>query len=173
MMKFEAENFLSHLDSNNIEYTLFEHAAFFTVEESSQLKTDLDMQGAHTKNLFLRDKKRNFFLISCLDTQEVDLKEIKNYISAQGNLSFGSPEYLGEKLGVKPGSVSPYSLINNTDKDVNFFLDREILDFELCNFHPLINTKTIQMKTNDCLDFLKNLVKVNIINFKTKEITSL
>jgi Ala-tRNA(Pro) deacylase len=172
-MKFETENFLSHLNSKNIEYKLFEHEAFFTVEESSQLKTDLDMQGAHTKNLFLRDKKRNFFLISCLDTQEVDLKEIKNYISAQGNLSFGSPDYLDEKLGVKPGSVSPYSLINNTDKDVNFFLDKEILDFDLCNFHPLINTKTIQMKTNDCVNFLKSLVKVNIINFKTKEITSL
>ena len=93
-MKFEAENFLTHLDSKNIDYKLFEHEAFFTVEESSKLKTDLDMQGAHTKNLFLRDKKRNFFLISCLDTQEVDLKEIKNYIAAQGNLSFGSPEYL-------------------------------------------------------------------------------
>ena len=60
-MKFEAESFLSHLDSKKIEYKLFEHAAFFTVEESSQLKIDLDMQGAHTKNLFLRDKKRNFF----------------------------------------------------------------------------------------------------------------
>lgn len=172
-MKFEAENFLSHLDIKKIDYKLFEHEAFFTVEESSKLKTDLDMQGAHTKNLFLRDKKRNFFLISCLDTQEVDLKEIRNYISAQGNLSFGSPEYLDEKLGVKPGSVSPYSLINNYEKDVNFFLDKEILDFDLCNFHPLINTKTIQMKTKDCVDFLKSLVKVNIINFKTKEITSL
>ena len=172
-MKFEAENFLSHLDSKKIDYKLFEHEAFFTVEESSKLKTDLDMQGAHTKNLFLRDKKRNFFLISCLDTQEVDLKEIRNYISAQGNLSFGSPEYLDEKLGVKPGSVSPYSLINNNEKDLNFFLDKEILDFDLCNFHPLINTKTIQMKTNDCVEFLKSLVKVNIINFKTKEITSL
>ena len=74
---------------------------------------------------------------------------------------------------MKPGSVSPYSLINNTDKDVNFFLDKEILDFELCNFHPLINTKTIQMKTDDCVNFLKELVNVNIINFKTKEITSL
>ena len=52
-MKFEAESFLSHLDSKKIEYKLFEHAAFFTVEESSQLKTDLDMQGAHTENLFL------------------------------------------------------------------------------------------------------------------------
>ena len=60
-MKFEAENFLSHLDSKKIEYKLFEHAAFFTVEESSKLKNDLDMQGAHTKNLFLRDKKEIFF----------------------------------------------------------------------------------------------------------------
>ena len=172
-MKFEAESFLSHLDSKNLEYKLFEHEAFFTVQESSKLKTDLDMHGAHTKNLFLRDKKRNFFLISCLDTQEVDLKEIKNYISAQGNLSFGSPEYLDQKLGVRPGSVSPYSLINNNDNDVNFYLDKDILDFDLCNFHPLINTKTIQMKTDDCINFLKSLAKVNIINFKTKEVTSL
>jgi len=64
-------------------------------------------------------------------------------------------------------------LINNNDKDVNFYLDKDILDFDLCNFHPLINTKTIQMKTYDCINFLKSLAKVNIINFKTKEVTSL
>jgi Ala-tRNA(Pro) deacylase len=64
-------------------------------------------------------------------------------------------------------------LINNNDKDVNFYLDKDILDFDLCNFHPLINTKTIQMKTDDCINLLKSLAKVNIINFKTKEVTSL
>ena len=76
-MKLEAKNLLDALSEKGINYKLFEHEAFFTVEESSKLKNDLDMQGAHTKNLFLRDKKRNFFLLSCLDNQEVDLKEIK------------------------------------------------------------------------------------------------
>ena len=111
------------------------------------------------KIYFLEIKKANFYLLSCLDNQEIDLKEIKNSLQCQGNLSFGSPEYLYEKLGVKPGSVSPYALVNNNDKDVSFYLDISILEFELCNFHPLDNTKTIQVKTNDCLEFLKSFVK--------------
>ncbi len=171
-MKLEAKNLLDALSEKGINYKLFEHEAFYTVEESSRLKNDLDMHGAHTKNLFLRDKKRNFYLLSCLDNQEIDLKEIKNSLQCQGNLSFGSPEYLYEKLGVKPGSVSPYALVNNNDKDVSFYLDISILEFELCNFHPLDNTKTIQVKTDDCLEFLKSLCEVKLINLKTKEVST-
>ena len=105
-MKLEAKNLLDALSEKGINYKLFEHEAFFTVEESSKLKNDLDMHGAHTKNLFLRDKKRNFFLLSCLDNQEVDLKEIKNVIACQGNLSFGSHDYLYEKWRIPFGSAS-------------------------------------------------------------------
>ena len=172
-MKLEAKNLLDALSEKGINYKLFEHEAFFTVEESSKLKNDLDMQGAHTKNLFLRDKKRNFFLLSCLDNQEVDLKEIKNVISCQGNLSFGSHDYLYEKLGVRPGSVSPYALINDTENSVTFYLDKEIIDFDLCNFHPLDNTKTIQVKTEDFIKFVKTITDVQLIDLKTKEITSI
>ena len=170
-MKYEAFNLLDLLKEKNIIYQLFEHEPFFTVEESSKLKIDLSMQGAHTKNLFLRDKKRNFYLISCLDHQEIDLKVLKKFLDCQGNLSFGSPEYLYEKLGVKPGSVSPYALVNNIEKDVTFFLDASILEYEECNFHPLDNTKTIQVKTSDCINFLKSICEVKLINFKTNEIT--
>tara|TARA_B100000965_G_scaffold232360_1_gene194556 strand:+ start:6300 stop:6818 length:519 start_codon:yes stop_codon:yes gene_type:complete len=169
-MKLEVQNLLTLLSENQINYELFEHEAFYTVEESSKLKTEMNMKGAHTKNLFLRDKKRNFFLISCLDNREVDLKEIKNLISCQGNLSFGSPDYLFEKLGVKPGSVSPYSLVNNIDKDVIFYLDKEITEFELCNFHPLENTKTIQVLTKEFISFIKTLTVIKLIDFKTKQI---
>ena len=169
-MKLEVQNLLTLLSENQINYELFEHEAFYTVEESSKLKTEMNMKGAHTKNLFLRDKKRNFFLISCLDNREVDLKEIKNLISCQGNLSFGSPDYLFEKLGVKPGSVSPYSLVNNIDKDVIFYLDKEITEFELCNFHPLENTKTIQVLTKEFISFIKTLTAIKLIDFKTKQI---
>ena len=169
-MKLEVQNLLTLLSENQISYELFEHEAFYTVEESSKLKTEMNMKGAHTKNLFLRDKKRNFFLISCLDNREVDLKEIKNLISCQGNLSFGSPDYLFEKLGVKPGSVSPYSLVNNIDKDVIFYLDKEITEFELCNFHPLENTKTIQVLTKEFISFIKTLTVIKLIDFKTKQI---
>ena len=172
-MKLEAKSLLAALNDQKIEYKLFEHEAFFTVEESSKLKSDLNMQGAHTKNLFLRDKKRNFYLLSCLDNTEVDLKIIKKTIQSQGNLSFGSADYLSEKLGVRPGSVRPYSLINNSDKDVSFFLDKNINRYELCNFHPLDNTKTIQVRTDDCIKFLKTITTVKLIDFTTMEVTSL
>ena len=100
----------------------------------------------------------------------VDLKEIKNLISCQGNLSFGSPDYLFEKLGVKPGSVSPYALVNNLDKDVTFYLDKGITVFDLCNFHPLDNTKTIQVLTKEFLSFLKTITHIKLIDFEKKEI---
>ncbi len=169
-MKLEVQNLLTLLDEKKIPYKLYEHEAFYTVEESSKLKYEMNMQGAHTKNLFLRDKKRNFFLISCLDNQEVDLKEIKQLISCQGNLSFGSPEYLYDKLGVKPGSVSPYALVNNEDKDVNFYLDKGITEHQMCNFHPLENTKTIQVLTKDFLNFIKSIADIKLIDFQKKEI---
>ena len=169
-MKLEAVNLLTLLDDNSVNYKLFEHEAFYTVEESSKLKIDMDMQGAHTKNLFLRDKKRNFFLISCLDNQIVDLKEIKNLISCQGNLSFGSADYLFEKLGVKPGSVSPYALVNDLEKDITFYLDKSITEFDLCNFHPLDNTKTIQVLTKDFISFINTITKIKLIDFEKKEI---
>ena len=161
---------LSHL---KIDYKLFEHEAFYTVEESSRLKSDLNLKGAHTKNLFLRDKKRKIFLVSCMDNTDVDLKILKNIIPAQGNLSFGSPELLNEKLGVKPGSVSPYALINNHEKDVNFYIDKNILNEKLCNFHPLINTKTIQLETSDFIKFIQAIHTLNVIDFDSYELINL
>ncbi len=172
-MKLEVQNLLTLLNEKQISYKIYEHEAFYTVEESSKLKNEMNMEGAHTKNLFLRDKKRNFFLISCIDSQEVDLKELKNLLTCQGNLSFGSPEYLYEKLGVKPGSVSPYALVNNENKDVAFYLDKIIIEHEVCNFHPLENTRTIQVHTKEFLEFIKSITIVKLIDFKKKEILEL
>ncbi len=161
------------LSQLNISYKLFEHEAFFTVEESSKLKSQLNLEGAHTKNLFLRDKKRKLFLISCADHTNVDLKILKNIIPAQGNLSFGSPDLLNEKLGVKPGSVSPYALINNSEKDVSFYIDKKILNEKLCNFHPLINTNTIQLETKEFLRLIKEFTNYYVIDFDNYEIINL
>ena len=85
-MKYEALNLLDLLKEKNIIYQLFEHEPFFTVEESSKLKIDLNMQGAHTKNLFLRDKKRNFYLISCLDNQEIFLILLNLFLDGLGKI---------------------------------------------------------------------------------------
>ena len=165
-------NLFGKLSQLNIKYKLFEHEPFFTVDESKQHKDKLNLQGAHTKNLFLRDKKRKIFLISCIDNINIDLKILKKIIPAQGNLSFGSPDLLYEKLSVKPGSVSPYALINNLEKDVAFYIDKNILSEELCNFHPLINTKTIQLQTIAFIKLIKELTFLNVIDFNNYEIVN-
>ena len=167
------EKLFDKISQLKINYQLYEHEAFYTVEESNRLKIELKLEGAHTKNLFLRDKKRNFFLVSCMDNTNIDLKILKNIIPAQGNLSFGSPDLLNEKLGVKPGSVSPYALINNSEKDVNFYIDKNILNEKLCNFHPLINTKTIQLETIDFIKFIQEIHTIKVIDFDNYELINL
>jgi Ala-tRNA(Pro) deacylase len=77
---------------------------------------------------------------------------------------------LFEKLGVKPGSVSPYALVNDLEKDVTFYLDKSITEFDLCNFHPLDNTKTIQVLTKDFISFINTITKIKLIDFEKKEI---
>ena len=108
-----------------------------------------------------------------MDNADVDLKILKNIIPAQGNLSFGNPELLNDKLGVKPGSVSPYALINNHEKDVNFYIDKNILNENLCNFHPLINTKTIQLRTSDFIKFIQEIHSLHVIDFDSYELINL
>ena len=100
---------------------------------------------AHTKNLFLKNKKNNFFLFSCDENAKVDLKLFSKSIDAK-NLSFANAEYLEQFLGIKPGSVSPFALLNDKDNVVEFYLDEKLFNSEIINFHPLINTTTISIK---------------------------
>ena len=131
----------------------------------NQKKLRGTIKGVHTKNLFLKNKKNNFFLFSCQESTIVDLKQLKKVLG-MGNISFTRDLYLKDMLGVKPGSVTPFGLINDQNNEIKFFLVNKILYHKKVNFHPLVNTSTVSLDTKDFLIFMKKNNKlVNIFNF--------
>ena len=164
-----SENLITKLKRRNYNFAIYDHPPFFTVENSKKHRKK--MIGSHTKNLFLRDKQKNNFLITVEENKAIDLKSLESMINSS-RLSFGSPERLYEFLGVKPGSVSPLALVNDKDLKVHFFLDNLFLEKEYINVHPLINTKTISMKTSNLIEFLKSLgVTTKIVDFEKQELS--
>ena len=162
------ELLLKKINDSKINYKLLEHKAMFTVEDSVSERGNID--GVHTKNLFLKNKKNNFYLLSCLESTKIDLKKIGKKLNI-GNISFANEEKMFELLGVRPGSVSPFGILNDKKNKVNFFLDLAIKNSEKVNFHPLINTSTINLKVNDFIDFLvNNNKKVNIFDLENYSI---
>ena len=154
---------LTMLSKHNIKYDIHDHPSLHTVEESKKLRGKIE--GIHTKNLFLKNKKNNFFLFSCQESTTVDLKQLKKVLNL-GNISFAGDLYLKNILGVKPGSVTPFGLINDQNNEIKFFLDKKILYHKKVNFHPLVNTSTVSLDTKDFLLFMKKNNKlVNIFNF--------
>jgi Ala-tRNA(Pro) deacylase len=140
------------LNDNGFEYFVEEHAPLFTVEDSKSLRGQIE--GAHSKNLFLKDAKANFFLISIEESASIDLKKTMQQIQSK-KLSFAKPEYLQDILGIEPGSVSPFALLNDTKKKVKFYLDRSFLDSETVNFHPLINTATVNISPQNLIELIE------------------
>ena len=156
------------LSVNNKDFQIHDHDPLFTVEDSEKLRGEI--KGAHTKNLFLKNKKNNFFLFSCDENAKVDLKQFSKSIDAK-NLSFANAEYLEKFLGIKPGSVSPFALLNDKDNVVKFYLDEELFNSEIINFHPLINTTTISIKTVEFINFLlENNKKIHIFSLDSYSI---
>ena len=117
----------------------FEHPAVFRVGEGEAIKAAIP--GAHTKNLFLKDAKGQLWLISAADSTVIDLKRLHTVIGS-ARLSFGSAELMEASLGVTPGSVTAFAMINGAASDVRFVLDKLLADAPLVNFHPLVNTAT-------------------------------
>ena len=145
------EDLFALLDRLGIAHETQHHPAVFTVEESKTLRGKLP--GAHVKNLFLKDKKGRFFLITALENASIDLKTIHQDIGGQGRVSFGSAEQLMERLGVEPGSVTPFSLINDREKVVTFILDEQVTQHQRVNAHPLRNTMTTGVSREDLFRF--------------------
>jgi len=130
---------IAFLDRQGIESTTYDHPAVFTVGESGAIKQEIP--GAHTKNLFLKDAKDQLWLISAEGHAQIDLKRLHTVIGS-ARLSFGKAELMEETLGVTPGSVTAFGLINDRNRRVRFVLDRTLAEADLVNFHPLTNTAT-------------------------------
>ena len=152
-MTSPSDRCLRRLAELGIEATTHDHPAVFTVAESADIKAALP--GAHSKNLFLKDKKGRLFLLSACHSTPVDLKRLHEVIGANGRVSFGSAELLGEVLGVEPGSVTPFGVMNDEAGRVTVVLDAAMMEWDLLNFHPLVNTKTTTVGRDDLLRFLR------------------
>ena len=148
----ESRQLLEFLEKIGIETETRTHPAAFTVQDAKALRGLIE--GAHTKNLFLKDKKGALFLVVALEDSTVDLKRLHRRIGS-ARLSFGRPELLQEVLGVKPGSVTPFALINDTGKRVRVILDARMMEHDVLNFHPLVNTATTSIDRGDFLRFLR------------------
>ena len=150
------------LEKENYEIKIHEHDALFTVEDSRKLRGRID--GAHSKNLFLKNKKNEYFLLSCEEGDKIDLKKTSKSLKL-GNLSFAKQEYLEQYLKIKPGSVSPFALLNDDVGFVNFYLEQTLYESKFINFHPLINTVTVTIKTDRFIEFMiENNKKIHIFS---------
>ncbi len=150
------DDLFRRLEILGIETETHVHAAMFTVAESKALRGALP--GAHCKSLFLRDKKKTMWLVVALEDRRLDMKALADTIGS-ARLSFASPDRLRETLGVEPGSVTPFALINHNSAAkaaVRVVLDCEMMQAPLVNYHPLTNIATTAIAPADLLRFIED-----------------
>lgn len=151
MVQTEGE-LLAYLDEEQIPYQRIEHPPVFTCEQADQYRPDLP--GVSTKNLFLRDKKKCFYLVMTACEKKLDLKKLGQALGA-AKLHFGSPENLLELLHLTPGSVTVLGLINDLQQRVELWIDRDIWEEEFFLCHPLVNTSTLVLSKAGLLRFFE------------------
>ncbi len=152
-MPITREQLFDRLQELGIETETREHPAVFTVAESEKLERDLT--GGHTKNLFLKDAKGRIFLIIAQSHTQVDLKTIHKAIGC-ARLSFGKPDLLMEVLGVEPGSVTAFAVVNDrTQRLEQVIFDETLMAYDTINCHPLVNTATTAIARDALLAFIR------------------
>jgi Ala-tRNA(Pro) deacylase len=152
-MPASPDELFAYLDSLGIAHKTVTHPPLFTVEDGRTGRGAVP--GAHTKNLFVRDKKGTPFLVVALEDAILPLKSLHRVLGASGRFSFGSAELMRELLGVEPGSVTPFAAINDTAHRVTVALDAAMMTHEVLNFHPLVNTGTTTISRDDLVRFLE------------------
>jgi Ala-tRNA(Pro) deacylase len=143
----------ARLDALGIPHRTFKHAPVFTVEEAKALRGALP--GAHTKNLFLKDKKDRLFLVVALEERRIDLTALSKRLGV-GRFSFGNAELLMAVLGITPGSVTPFAAINDRERKVAVILDADMLKHDPVNYHPLSNDQTTAISPQDLVKFIQS-----------------
>lgn len=145
---------LAYFEAQGLRHQTTLHPPVFTVAEGADMKAA--MPGGHSKNLFLKAKNGPLFLVSAKDDTQIRLNRLHKILGCD-RLSFGAPELLVEALGVTPGSVTAFALINDPGQKVRFFLDAALWACDPLNFHPLANTATTAMPRADFGRFLAGL----------------
>ena len=150
--RFDSSNILNYIDEIGIDYKLYHHESVFSVAEADKVAGL--MTGVQTRNLFIRDKRETMFLVTLRHDTQVDLKKLADLLGV-GKFSFGSPERLWTYLGVKPGSVTPLSILNDTDKKVQLVLEYGMMGEDIINVHPLDNSMTIGLSPDGLMTILE------------------
>lgn len=141
------------LKEMNIEFVHYKHQPIKNVADGFQYGSNI--KGSHCKNLFIKDAKENLYLMITLDKKKIDLKEVASKINSK-RLSFASPELLQKYLGVEPGCVTPFGILNDIEKKIVLIIDEEVLNEEEVCFHPLVNTETITIESRDLIRFIEH-----------------
>jgi Ala-tRNA(Pro) deacylase len=167
-MMMTQPDLLAYLAELGVEQTTHEHPAVFRVGEGEELKAAIP--GAHTKNLFLKDAKDQLWLISAEGRATIDLKRLHHVIGS-ARLSFGNEALMAQTLGVSPGSVTAFGLVNDREHRVRFVLDRTLAEAELVNFHPLTNTATTTVSAQGFRRLLDAIgVKPLVVDFAAMQV---
>jgi Ala-tRNA(Pro) deacylase len=146
------DDLFGFLDRLGIAHPTVVHPALFTVEQSRALRGQIP--GGHSKNLFLKDKRGDLYLVSTLEDAAIELKSLHRRLGAGGRFSFGSAELMRQTLGVEPGAVTPFGALNDRDGRVTVVLDAALMARPVLNFHPLVNTMTTSIARDDLIRFL-------------------
>ena len=161
------EDLFARLDALGIAHQTYTHPPVFTVAEAVALRGQLP--GGHCKSLFLKDKKGGLWLVVALEERRVDLKRLADALGAP-RFSFGNADLLYQVLGVRPGSVTPFALINDAEHRVAVVLDKEMLAHDPLNYHPLENDRTTAIAPADLLRFMAACGHTpRILDFDTPE----
>ena len=158
-LPISSDTLLETLKEWSISYNLFEHVPLRTVEDSKKVEgifISTENGGGHVKNLYLRDKKKRNILLVAEQDQAIDLKKLSKNLNFS-NLSFGSPERLMENLGVRPGAVTPLSMINGVNNNVSLFMDKALRNKTVIYIHPLVNDRTIEMTIENLEKFFSKI----------------
>jgi Ala-tRNA(Pro) deacylase len=143
----QEQDVYAYLDTLGISFERHEHPPVFTVEEAEHQWAGID--ATHCKNLFLRNQKGDrHYLVIVMHSKRVDLRSVAGQIG-DGKLSFASSERMMTHLGVTPGSVSPFGLINDRNHHVRLFVDRDLKSAARLSFHPNVNTVTVTISNAD------------------------
>jgi Ala-tRNA(Pro) deacylase len=146
------DDLFAYLDRLGIRHRTVNHPPLFTVEQSQALRGQIP--GGHTKNLFLRAKAGELFLLTALEDARIELKRLHPMLGV-GRFSFGSADLMRETLGIEPGAVTPFAALNDTGRRVTIVLDAAMMRQATLNCHPLVNTMTTSIASGDLVRFLE------------------
>ncbi len=152
-MPMTPQELLGLLERRGVAAKTVSHPPLLTVADSQALRGEIE--GGHIKNLFVKDKKGRYFLVTAGEEARIDLKTVHQVIGASGRVSFGSADQLMALLGVVPGAVTPFGLVNDADGRVTFVLDAGLFAHTIINAHPLTNTMTTSIRREDLVAFIE------------------